>query len=140
MWERNARSRWLAGVAVILMALPLTACEWVQVGIRIPDFESSQVEGVWIWRFSEETEEFERVAQIQMDPESSEGGSIVSYQIDYGEGTEPYHLWADLVPDEDPDALNVVLWYPRVGAPGFYRASSYNAAGESPLSAEMVAL
>jgi hypothetical protein len=116
-----------------LSLLLLVGCETKGVSVEIPGFDETTVEGIWLWRLSETSGDYERVCQIELIP----GDDLQS--VDYvqrcplsGDGML---LRARLQPlAGDPTGARLDLWYVRWEDTGTYRASLFNVWGESELS------
>jgi hypothetical protein len=124
----------LALAALTALALSAAACEVRGFRIQVPGFETKGVLGVWVWRESPTTGEWERYAQIQFGErfELYEGVEFLWYSFPAAQG--PMHLQTKIeYAAEEPDTVNLNLAFLRL--PGSYKISSYNASGESPLSA-----
>lgn len=145
---RNRIARHALLVAIALLVLPLFACRWYGVTVLVPDFDSSEVEGVWFWRLSQDTGQYVRDGQIVFEDQA--------YTMDDGRELLPYSLLTDdgiLIHDAlatvlardstNPDRVTLKLQYAAINKAGMsptYRVSSYNAAGDSALSNETAVL
>ena len=126
-------------LALLALVLPLLACEPTWFTVKIPDFGSKEVEGVWVWRLSTQTHQYEREALIRFESLSSlPSAQILSYAAYSNAGAQA--LTAGIVRDPaNPDVVTVTLGF-ELGEPGVFKVSTYNAAGESPLSAQSESL
>lgn len=112
-------------------------CDLQWIRVTIPDFESKVVTGVWVWRLSEQTGQFVRDTEIEIGDvyvpqEGIELVSVVTTTGPLGErATLPTGLERDAA---DPDRVTLKLGFTRLSAPGTFKVSTYNAAGDSPLS------
>lgn len=119
----------LAGLAAL--GLLAFGCDIRGFRVQIPGFDTQQIQGVWLWR-QDESGDFERHAQIRFTERVTIGA--LEYQI--------YHVTASgggftlQSPIQRPAGApgDATLDLAFVRAPGTFRVSSYNAAGESPLS------
>ncbi len=129
---------------VALSLLPLlTACEYRRVTVRIADFESALVEGVRFWRLTEASLQFEPGGSVEFDdPRILESGhEVVDYTVFSPDGEELVTLPAFVLRNPaDPDTVTLELQYLRYEDPGWFRITTYNAAGESELSQEQIYL
>lgn len=135
--------RWLrrsALAAIAAVALCLQGCTVGCLTIEIPDFASKEVSGVWLWRLSPVTGLYERDTQFAFAaPVLAEDGERLDYQTAAVDGSPPLSLTAFVVRDpSNPDVVRLQLVFGRSDEPAYYRASTYNAAGDSPLSSEIV--
>lgn len=121
---------------MIPMLLVIGGCEVPGFRIEIPDFDTSQVLGMHVWHYDEALDDVEPVVELAFgEPFQDEAGRLLlPYTYDPGTG-EPTELTASMARDPaDPDRVTVRLPYVPLGAAGEYRISTYNAAGESPLT------
>lgn len=145
---RNRIVRHALLVAVALLVLPLFACRWYGVTVLIPDFDTSQVEGVWFWRLSQDTGQYVRDGQIVFADQAhtlDDGRVLLPYTLLTNDGLLVHDSLATVL-DRDstnPDRVTLNLQYAALDKAGMspsYRVSSYNAAGDSALSDETVVL
>lgn len=137
--------RWLRPTVLGLLCLattPLQGCTLGWFTLSIPDFTSKAVEGVWLWRLSPETGEWERDTQITFGaPALQADGEWLEYQAMPLDGAQPVPGTSQVVRNaENPDHVTLQLLFSRVEEAGTYRASTYNHAGDSALSADAVAM
>lgn len=130
-------SRLLAPLLFAALALPLAGCRVAPVELRIPDFESAQVEGLTFWREVEGqfvVDGFVFFEEVVV----RDGKEFVDYRVESPGGEVVARSSTPLVRDGvDPDDVEVELHYPRDGsAAALFKVSSFNAAGDSPLSEE----
>lgn len=117
--------------ALALLSLCSTGCQVKQFIVQLPGFESSKVLGLWVWRESPASGEFERYALIEFGKlVEAEGHEFLSYSVTIA-GT-PFTLASGVERSPTPDDVVVSLSLGMVG--GTFKLTSYNAAGESPLS------
>jgi len=126
-------------LALLALVLPLLACDPTFLTVKIPDFGSKQVEGVWVWRLSAQTNQYEREALIRFQGVTTlTTGQFLSYAAYSNAGTQS--LTAGIVRDPaNPDVVTVTLGF-ELGQPGVFKVSTFNAAGESSLSAQSESL
>ena len=135
-----------AALALMLLLLPtVLGCETKSVTLVIPGFGSGNIDGIWLWRFVEAKGKYVRACRIELDDPTvtSSGAEEVSYlQVCDGQpGVGGMNLKATINrPPTDPNTIVVRLWYFRFAAPGQFRASAYNSAGESGLSPTAIPL
>ncbi len=129
--------------AAALLLLCVEGCKWFEVTVRIPDFDSRRVQGVWMWRKDPATGQFVRAGQIVFQPQAASaaaGAEDLQYAVVQPDGTA-FPLRAPIERDTTtPDRVTVRLWYARYLDPGEYRVSTYNESGESPLSPQSLDL
>jgi hypothetical protein len=130
------RSRALATLGLVFFAVSLVGCDWRQLSVRIPDFETKQVLGVGLWRASAGSA-YERELEIRFVPPRQVGvHELLAYTLDEGGAAQLDVIERD---PQNPDQVTVHLWVPLLGG-GTYKVSTFNAAGESPLSDQTASL
>jgi len=108
--------------------------------LRVPSFDATQPEGVRLWRRSEDSGDYEPVSEILLAPLSTTDGlEYVPYTLLDPTG-QPIGipLWSRL--EREPEGATLAFWMIRFADPGEFKASLFNAAGESDLSQESVLL
>lgn len=124
-------------LALLALALPLLGCDLSWLNVEIPDFNSKQVEGVWIWRLSPQTNQYQRDTQIQFAGVTTlTSGDILSYTTKVNGATLTTGITRN---PENSDVVTVTLGFQR-GLPGVFKVSTFNAAGESMLSSKSESL
>lgn len=125
-------------LGLLLMALPLGGCEPKKVTIQLDGFADGAIQGVWLWRFSEVENRYERICRIDFaDHRWTEEGEIVEYAQQCIDGQQvPGPVLTALVERlaQQPDSAVLDLWYVRYEDAGVYKATAFNVDGESPLS------
>lgn len=138
------RSRWWLAVALLAgLAIPITACDVSQVTVEIPDFQSSQVEGLWLWHLSDQTGQYERLSQVTFDsnPQSAVDSGTITYTIVAPDGQHEATILSAITPSTtNPDSVTLTLYVERANQHGSFRVSTFNAAGESPLSSASITM
>jgi len=110
------------------------------VRLQLPSFDGGGLQGIWLWRRSEVSGQFEPASEIRLHGVVVEGGQeFVEYELMDPTGTSLGVTLSAHVDRNEP-APEVAFWVIRFDAPGEYRASVYNAVGESPMSAQSVQL
>ncbi|CAG0971431.1 hypothetical protein MYXO_01324 [Myxococcaceae bacterium] len=138
MGASGRRARLLVAALLLVAA---SGCKWFEISVTIPDFDSRRVEGVWVWKEDPATGTWQRAGQIVFEPPapntpSDELHYIVVQPDGFGLPLRTRLARARLASDE----VTLRLWYARFLDPGRYRVSTYNAAGESALSPEVLEL
>jgi hypothetical protein len=133
-----------ASAAVALLALTLMGCQFRQMLIYIPDFESNVIEGIQLWRGDEPASEIVSDAgRITFgDCFFGQGAEVIGYTM-VDSQNQPYDFTFDVtvVRSADGDGVTLRLAFPGWREPpGWVRASTFNAAGESELSADAIFL
>lgn len=131
--NRRLRLGWLA---LVFLWVPLTGCETKRVWLEVGDFGTSAIEGIWLWRLSEQSGSYERICRIPFGAVVAEGGAeSLPYAQECEDGRTGIALEAAIERSApDPDTIRVALWYMRWEDPGTYKVSTYGADGESALS------
>ncbi len=142
MTRKSARLSHLV-MAFTLLLLSF-GCETRAITIEIPGFGDGAVDGVWLWRYADSTGQYERACRLELSAPQldASGNEVLPYlQVCTTPGEVGMDLQATIsrLP-ADPDTIVVTVWYFRYRDPGQYKASSYNAAGESALSPTALAL
>jgi hypothetical protein len=131
-----------AVLAFAAIALLIGGCEVRSFEIWIPDFDSSQVRGVWIYQQAT-TGVFEKAGQLVFtDPFYKNGVEMLSYTADglVDENGNQIHLETKVVRSpQNPDQVTLRIWIP-CEPPAAIRVTTYNAVDESPLSGEVLYL
>jgi hypothetical protein len=127
------RSRIRAALAALaLLGLCSTACDVKGFRVQLPAFQTAEVLGLWIWRASPQTGEFERFAQIEFGSLVEEGGSeFLPYSVTIAGSPVTFNARVTRPPAAPEDVTLSLAFGPALGT---FKISSYNAVGESPLS------
>lgn len=143
----RSKSRRVALAALIAIVLPvLSGCEIKPFTVQIVGWDAYEIQGLWLWRYDQTGQRFERDNGIQfLRDRSTEqladrfpaGTELVLYTFATG-GTE-MPVQVERSPS-DPDRVTLRLWYLRFTEPGIFKATTYNAAGESSFSANSILL
>lgn len=108
--------------------------------VQLPSFDGGDLQGIWLWRRSETTGQFEPVSEIRLGATVVESGQeFVEYELLDPTGA-PVGITLSASVERDGPVPQLALWVIRFEAAGEYKASVYNAAGESPLSQQSVFL
>lgn len=137
--------------AVLLLSLlagPMLACEPTKVQIQLDGFSASGIEGIVLHREGTDGTyrpvceiHFSEFRTIVRRGVSVERIQYVQNCLEGEFGIPALVLEANVErPADAPDAIQLDLWYLRFEDPGTYKASAFNAAGESPLSASSLPL
>lgn len=108
--------------------------------LQLPTFDQDAIQGVWMWRRSDVTGEFEAVSEIRLTDSVVENEvEFIEYELlDPAGNSLGVTLSAEV--DRTGPMPELSLWFIRFTLPGEFKASVYNAAGESGLSAESIVL
>ena len=138
----RAPVRRLFAVLACATLLLATGCDTPLITIRIPGFDSSEVEGIGIWRESDQGGEWELVSEIGLDVGEVPGSGyeIAYYPFELDDGSSITLTAGVERSGGASEDITVRLIWNRHTPPGVFRASAYNAAGHSALSLEAVAL
>lgn len=112
-------------------------CDMQWVTVVIPDYDSKQVKGVWVWRQAEQSGQFVRDTEIEfVEPIVGSQYELIRVETTTGPLGERSSLPTGITRDaQNPDRVTMTLGFTRLSAPGIFKVSTYNAAGDSPLSA-----
>ena len=111
-------------------------CSALVVKIHLPGFADGAVDGVWLWRRLA-SGAYQRACRIDFSDVYSNGSvEVVDYKQVCFDGRFQTPLWNALVARAPGDARAVTLVLKFAGNDVLvtHKASSFNAAGESPLS------
>lgn len=127
------------GVAVALLGLwvqTLTGCSSTVLHVLIPDFESASVKGVQVWRLDDATGTPVKHGRMLFGAKRYvNGAEAVDYTIELPDGTRTTTLPATIHRSaNNPDSVDLELFYIPTGAQGWHKVSTFNTAGSSPLS------
>ena len=128
--------RALVFLPILLLLAPLGGCKVNQVSMEIPSFGDGGVAGIWMWRYDNATGQYERDCRVTFgSTDANSEGEYVGYTQQCTNQPD-INLNAYIHPEPtDPNTVTLTLWYTRFqGTPGSYKASAYNAVGESALS------
>jgi hypothetical protein len=133
-----------ACAVIVLIALASTGCRLKQLVVQIPDFESSLVDGVQLWRGEDPASAVlsEAGRIVFGDCYSADGVETIEYTMTDSQN-QPFDFTfaATLVRNQDGDGATLQFVFGGWREPpGWIRASTFNAAGESDLSVESVFL
>ncbi|CAG1001103.1 hypothetical protein MYXO_03020 [Myxococcaceae bacterium] len=127
---------------LVMGSLAFQGCTLSVVTIAIPDFGSKAIKGVWLWRSTSFNGVYEREVQFTFGGTAPTGsGEAVDYTMVPADGAPPIPVTTHLQRDpSNPDRVTVSLIFSRDEDVAFYRASTYNTSGDSPLTSEIVPL
>lgn len=129
---RNRARRAIAPL-LLLLAVSLSGCEYKAVTVQIPSFFSAGVDELWFWRLEGRGREYVRSGHIKLTGLfGPPGKKVVQYTMVSPSGEVGLTLTAPA--KVRGDSIVVELNYARFAEPGWFRVSSRNGAGESPLS------
>jgi hypothetical protein len=137
------RNRILAALAVMALALPLSGCSIRAIHVIIPDFMSHQVEGVSVFRLDDTTGTPVAAGHIDVSGVQTlpDGSEMLHYQLVTPSGTVYGQIPAVVEEDpSNPDSVGFYLIVDPGAQAGWFKVSSFNAYGASPLSAEQTYL
>jgi hypothetical protein len=124
--------RCACALPLVALALCLFGCDPSWLTVEIPDFGNNQIQGVWVWRFSAQTHQFERDTLIHFGGVTLlSSGPTLSYTTYSNQGD--LSLTAAIHSATNPNGVTMTLGFER-GATGVFKVSTYNAVGESQLS------
>ena len=134
-------------IGLISLAPLVSGCDYRSVSIQIPGFDAFAVEGIWFWKLDPATGQYERAGGIRLLrdataetswPQLASGAELIAYS---NTTQEEVVLPAEVIRDPaKPDEVTLRLLYLNSDEPGVFKATIFNAAGESELSDQTIAL
>ena len=112
-------------LVLVSSLLPQLGCGVAQVWLQLPSFGS--IHGVWIWRLSEETQDYQRVCRVRFDDtELVNGQEVVPYVQECAAGPGSGSMLACVQRDaSNRDAVKLGLRLVYAQKEGVYRVSAY---------------
>ena len=129
-------------LALALLLLPAAGCSLKPLQVRLAGFGSGNIDGIWLWR-RQSSGAYTRACRFEIsDPYPLNGIEIISYdQTCPGGGANGTPMLAQIRRQAgDPSTITVSLLFQTSGAVAAYRATAYNAAGESTMSSTIAQL
>jgi hypothetical protein len=133
--------RWRAVAAALALVCLLAAsgCEHKTVNLKLPNYFSAGVDEIWFWRLDERSQGYVRSGHMRVTGLfGPPGARVLQYTMVAPDGGPRQAISSPVT--IQGDAITVALSYARWAAPGWFRVSARNRAGESPLSAREVYL
>jgi hypothetical protein len=133
---RRIPFRAVVTAAVFAVSMLLLACPLGRLRVKIPDFATSDVRGVRLYRVDDATGQLAPAGTIQflgVETSDASGGEMLAYRQLTAEG-EPWFgpLRTVVVRDPgQPAALEVELAFLNQLSAGWFKVASYNAIGTS---------
>jgi hypothetical protein len=136
-----------ACAALALIALSLTGavtqCPWKNLVVEIPDLETNQIQGLYLWRADDEaSQSFTEAARVVFDDSFFENGrELLEYtMVDSQNQPLDFLAPAKVFRREDGSgAATLVFFFAGWSEPpGWIRVTTFNAVGESELSDEAI--
>jgi hypothetical protein len=123
----------------------LTQCPWKGLVVEISDFETNRIQGLQLWRADERaSQSVSEAGRIVFGDRLLQNGSEVLEYTMVSSQNQPLEVFNPAVivhgQGEDGPVTLHFIFAPWSEPPGWVRATSFNAAGESELSAEAVFL
>ena len=141
--QRSIRRSACAALALIALSLAgaETQCPWKRLVVEIPDLDANQIQGLQFWRGDYETSpQLAEAGRLVFGQRVSENGSeTLEYtMVDARNETVEVLLPATVVWRKDQSgAAKLHFVFPSWSEPpGWIRATTFNAVGESELSDE----
>lgn len=136
-----------AVLVAVGLALATTGCGTVDddvpvavIRLQLPSFDEGALEGIWLWRKNEKNGRFRPVSEIRLGTTVVENGvEYVEYELLDRDGNS-LQVTLSAAVDRTAGTPELALWVVRFAKPGEFKATVYNAAGESPLSEASVFL
>jgi hypothetical protein len=123
-------------IALALCAFSLVGCETKRLWLQVTGLDDGIIDGVWLWRLSEESGDFERACRIPFAGTQAVGElEMLIYTQECEDENAGFELSAPIKRSESrPDTITVGLWYMNWRGAGAYKISSYGLYGETSLS------
>ncbi len=123
-------------VALALCSFSLVGCETKRLWLQVTGIDDGIIEGVWLWRLSEQSGSYERACRFLFGGETGFGDiESLAYTQECEDGQTGYALTVPVKRSQNqPDTITVGLWYLDWVGAGVYKVSSYGLYGETSLS------
>ena len=138
---RTAR-RGTPALALAFLVLFAVGCSVESLKIQLSSFGEGNVDGIWLWRL-QPSGVYARECRFQIsNPYQENGTEVIYYDEICNNGANGPRLEAQVQrPATDSEAATLMLIFqPIDSTPGTYRATAYNASGESAMSSTFVRL
>jgi hypothetical protein len=135
--HRPPLRRGLLGFALAVVLLTASpGCQLRTIHVVVPDFASSLVQGIDVYRVDEATGQplyagQLSFGQIVVQPDGSE---TVAYALTESDGTTTSGLQTTMLRSQGGNTVELHLIFSGATPSGDFRVATYNAAGTSPLS------
>ena len=128
-------------ILTLLLLLPLVGCDFKRITVRIDQFETREVQGLRFWRLDDASGTWLPEGHVLFsDVKEEDDVRWVNYTPVNLLGEAGHPLGAELLRDpEKPGTVVLDIFY-EFAADGWFRVSTFNANGESPLSEESILL
>ncbi len=135
MSAQRARFR-IALAALVALGLTALGCDVPTFRVQIPGFVTDAVEGIWVYRRSPKTGRYQRFAQIQFTERLTSGSNeIQRFVVSSSQGSLTLQSRIQWTSGRRDDARLDLAFVKVATTPAQFKFTSYNAAGESSLSA-----
>ena len=130
-WMRRGRA-----ALMLMLLVTLSGCDLSWLKVKIPDFGSKKVQGIWVWRQVEGTSTWKHDTRlIFASLRNNQGLEWLDYDTVVGTlGQRGVVTTSVQRTAGNPDEVTISVGFLRLSAPGSFRVSTFNASGESPLS------
>ena len=137
--------RALATALTVAAVVPFFGCGWLQsITVVISDFDSNDIQGVWVWREDVADGSYQRETEIRLEePFMDSGQQFLRYSVRTPAGEQQLNIRTPIVRPNagNPDAAQLTFFIVLSnGQAGSFKASTYNDAGESTLSTQTLDL
>lgn len=126
-------------LVLALAAFAFSGCDQAGITVRIPDFESAQVLGLWVWRWDGALQTYLPHADVVFhEPQGKGSEETMVYEVPGPELGSHVRLKTPVARTPGKtDEVTLQLLIPR-GAGGKFKVSTFNEAGFSSPSREVV--
>ncbi|MBW2244463.1 MAG: hypothetical protein JRH01_20965 [Deltaproteobacteria bacterium] len=134
----------LLGLALLVATSTMTTgCNLRALHIVIPDFETSQVVGVSIWKV--DAGQPQGIADINFGAITMQNFGagpieVIEYDMTQPDGSQISMVTPVIRDPAMPGGIEIHLLFQKMVPSGLFKVSTYNAAGSSPLSTEQTYL
>jgi len=136
---RKRSFRWSVTAAVVCMSAFLLACPIGRVRVQIPDYISSNVKGVQLYRIDDASGALVDAGRIEfIKVENTAEGEFLKYKHVSPEGEwwfGPVHSPIIRIPNQ-PNGIEITLAFLNQLPSGWFKVASYNLIGTSSASVD----
>lgn len=137
-WARAARVVWLALGLSLGLGLGLGGCtpSGKVIWLELADFGQGAFDGVWLWRWSDAAQTYERDCRVSLGDVAVDGaGEFVVYSQQCPDAAARLPMRGKLERyASDPDTVRIRIRYVQRQPGSLYRITAYGAQGETALS------
>ncbi len=123
-------------VVLVLCGISLVGCAPKRIWLQIAGFDDGLIDGVWLWRLSQESGTYERACRFPFAGVGAPGNvESLAYVQECEDGAVSGQFYVPIRRSQiRPDTVTVGLWYLNWSGAGAFKISSYGLNGETALS------